>query len=116
MKHGALNGFQMAVADAGALMPESRLYRFPFPNVSGFSLCVGTNQFTSYDTLWKLRGLMHRVLSLPFGDDYYQPDCTKLGLSARDLFEHLKDKEPSYYYSDVLIPTSKTISDFIGGV
>ena len=115
MKHGVLNGFQMAVADAGALMPESRLYRFPFPNVSGFSLCVGANQFTGYDTLWKLRGLMHRVLSLPFGDDYYKPDCTRLGLSARELFEHLKDKEPAYYYSDVLIPNGKTLADFIGG-
>ena len=59
---------------------------------------------------------MHRVLSLPFGDDYYKPGCTRLELSARDLFEHLKDKEPSYYYSDVLIPKGKTLTDFIGGV
>lgn len=115
-KSGVLSGFRMAVTDIEPLTPDSRLYRFPFPNVSGFSLCVGTNQFTGYDTLWKLRGLMHRVLSLPFGDDYYQPDCTRLGLSARDLFEHLKDKEPSYYYSGVLIPNGKTLTDFIGGV
>ena len=116
VNNGKLSGFQIAVSDAGALMPESRLYRFPFPNVNDFSLCVGTNQFTGYDTLWKMRGLMHRVLSLPFGDDYYQPGCTRLGLSARDLFERLKDKEPSYYYSDVLIPNGKTLTDFIGGV
>lgn len=115
MKGGMLNGFQMAVCDAGSLSPETKLYRFPFPNVNGFSLCVGTNQFTGYDTLWKLRGLMHRVLSLPFGDDYYKPDCTRLGLSARELFEHLKDKDPAYYYSDVLIPNGKTLTDFIRG-
>ena len=37
------------------------------------------------------------------------------GLQYRDLLEHLKDKEPSYYYSDVLIPNEKTLKDFIGG-
>ena len=105
----------MAVADEGALSPESRLYRCPFPNVRDFSLCVGSNPFTGYDTLWKLRGLMHRVLSLPFGDDYYQPDSTKLKLPARELFEHLKDKAPSYYYSDVLLLMGKTVTDFIRG-
>ena len=31
------------------------------------------------------------------------------------LFESLKDKDPSYYYSDVLIPNGKTLKDFIGG-
>ena len=116
MKNGVLNGFHLAVAEIGSLTPDTKLYQCPFPNVSGFSLCVGTNQFTGYDTLWKLRGLMHRVLSLPFGDDYYKPGCTRLELSARDLIEHLKDKEPSYYYSDVLIPNGKTLTDFIGGV
>ena len=30
-------------------------------------------------------------------------------------YEHLKDKDPSYYYSDVLIPNGKTLKDFIGG-
>ena len=115
MKNGALKGFQLAVADMGPLTPDSRLYQCPFPNVNGFSLCVGSNQFTGYDTLRKLCGLMHRVISLPFGDDYYKPDCTRLGLPARDLFEHLKDKAPAYYYSDVLIPNGKTLTDFIGG-
>lgn len=114
-KNGVLNGFHLAVAEIGSLTPDTKLYQCPFPNVSGFSLCVGTNQFTGYDTLWKLRGLMHRVLSLPFGDDYYKPDCTRLELSARDLFEHLNSKDPSYYYSDVLIPNGKTLTDFIGG-
>ena len=116
MKNGRLSGFQLAVTDMGLPTPDSRLYQCPFPNVNGFSLCVGTNPFTGYDTLWKLRGLIHRVLSLPFGDDHYRPDCTRLGLSARDLFEHLQDKEPAYYYSDVLLPNGKTLTDFIGGV
>ena len=91
------------------------MYRCPFPNVNGFHLCTGSNQFTGYDTLWKLRSLPGRGISLPVGDDHHKPDCTKLNLSARDLFEHLKDKEPAYYYSSVLIPIGKAVTDFIGG-
>ena len=33
----------------------------------------------------------------------------------RQLLEHLKDKDLSNYYSDVLIPNGKTLKDFIGG-
>ena len=54
-------------------------------------------------------------MAVPFGDDYYRPEQTRLTLSARELFEHLKDKTPDYYYSHVLIPSGKTLSDFIGG-
>lgn len=115
LQNDMLRNFRMAVVEPVELKPNSKLYRFPFPNVNGFSLCVGTNRFSGYDTLWKLRGVMHRVLSIPFGDDYYRPEHTKLGLSARELFEHLRDKEPAYYYSDVLIPNGKTLADFIGG-
>ena len=39
----------------------------------------------------------------------------RLRMEYRDLLEHLKDKDPSYYYSDVLIPNGKTLKDFIGG-
>ena len=81
----------------------------------GFSLCVGSNVFTGYDTPRKLRTLLHRVMAVPFGDDYYRPEQTRLNLGARELFEHLKDKTPAYYYENVLIVSGKTLSDFLGG-
>lgn len=115
VKGDRISGFALGIADTGIITLDTQMYRCPFPNVNGFHLCTGSNQFTGYDTLWKLRSLPSRVISLPFGDDYYKPDCTKLDLSARDLFEHLKDKTPAYYYSDVLIPMGKTVTDFIGG-
>ena len=31
----------------------------------------------------------------------------------RELLNHLKDKDPSYYYTDVLVPSGKTLKDFI---
>ncbi len=37
---------------------------------------------------------------------------TRLLLSGK-LMEHLKDKDPAYYYSDILIPNGKTLRDFI---
>ncbi len=115
VKSDRLSSFALGIADTGIITPDTQMYRCPFPNVNGFHLCTGSNQFTGYDTLWKLRSLPGRVISLTFGDDYYKPGCTKLDLSARDLFEHLKDKASSYYYSDVLIPMGKTVTDFIGG-
>ena len=35
-------------------------------------------------------------------------------MALRELFEHLKDKTPEYYYSDILLPMQdKTLKDFI---
>ncbi len=55
------------------------------------------------------------LLSLPNNDDYFDVRDNRLRMEYRDLLEHLKDKDPSYYYSDVLIPNGKTLKDFIGG-
>lgn len=52
---------------------------------------------------------------MPNNDDNFDVRDNKLKLEYRDLLEHLKDKDPSYYYSDVLIPNGKTLKDFIGG-
>ena len=112
---GRLQNFRLAVADQGELTPETALFKCPFPNVNGFSLCVGSNVFTGYNTPRKLRTLLHRVMAVPFGDDYYRTEQTRLNLGARELFEHLKDKTPAYYYENVLIASGKTLSDFLGG-
>lgn len=45
--------------------------------------------------------------------DGYSESNNKLGLGYRELMEHLKDKDPAYYYSDILIPNGKTLRDFI---
>ena len=110
-----MQNFRLAVADQGELTPETALFKCPFPNVNGFSLCVGSNVFTDYDTPRKLRTLLHRVMAVPFGDDYYRTEQTRLNLGARELFEHLKDKTSAYYYENVLIASGKTLSDFLGG-
>ena len=55
------------------------------------------------------------LLSIPNGDHSFSVLNNKPGMQYRDLLEHLKDKDPSYYYSDVLISNGKTLKDFIGG-
>ena len=30
-----------------------------------------------------------------------------------DIMELLRDKDPAYYYTDILVPNGRTLSDFI---
>ena len=104
------------VADEKPTM-ETVMYRYPFSNVSGTrgDICIGANALPKYKTPHALASLPAFLLSIPNGDHSFSVLNNKLNLQYRDLLEHLKDKEPSYYYSDVLIPNEKTLKDFIGG-
>lgn len=42
----------------------------------------------------------------------YYKTHNKLGLEYRELMEHLKDKDPSYY-TDILTPNGWTLGEFI---
>ena len=104
------------VADEKPTM-ETVMYRYPFSNVSGTrgAICIGANSLPKYKTPHTLANLPALLLSIPNGDHSFNALNNKLGLQYRDLLEHLKGKDPSYYYSDVLIPNEKTLKDFIGG-
>ena len=104
------------VADEKPTM-ETVMYRYPFSNVSGENgdICIGANALPKYKTPHTLMNLPTFLLSIPNNDHSYSPLNSKLRMQYRDLLEHLKDKDPSYYYSDVLIPNGKTLKDFIGG-
>ena len=53
------------------------------------------------------------LLQLPNNNDSFNPQNNKLHMPYRELLNHLKDKDPSYYYTDVLVPSGKTLKDFI---
>ncbi len=110
---GQISGVDLCVAGEGMLTPKTPLYVYPFSNVFGFSLCCGTNRLPPVKSPHQLMGVMHFIMSMPNNNDHYSPDNSKLGLEYRHLLETLKDKEPSFYYSDVLIPSGKTLNDFI---
>ena len=114
---GKVSGCRMGVAADEKPTMETAMYRYPFSNVSGTrgEICIGSNALPRYKTPHALASLPAFLLSIPNGDHSFNALNNKLGLQYRDLLEHLKDKEPSYYYSDVLIPNGKTLKDFIGG-
>lgn len=49
------------------------------------------------------------LLSIPNNFDRFDPSDNQLGLDYRDLMQHLKDKEPAYYYTDILSPMDRRL-------
>ena len=96
--------------------PETRMYHYPFSNVyDNGRVCSGNNIMPRYRKLTALKHFPRYLLGLPDNDDMYDPKKNRLGLEHLELLEHLKDKDPAYYYSDILVPNGKTLDDFIYG-
>ena len=95
--------------------PDTVMYHYPFSNVSEGDghLCVGANTMPAYKKLHKAVNLPAFLLSIPNNMHGYYSTHSKLGLEYRELMEHLKDKDPSYYYTDILIPNGWTLGKFI---
>lgn len=104
---------QVAVTKNERLTPDTPLYHYPFSNVSGYSLCVGNNPLPKCESLHTLSSLPYFILNLPNNDDQYKKTNNRQSLEFRDLMEKLKDKNPAYYYENVLIPNGHTVKDFI---
>lgn len=93
---------------------DTVMYHYPFSNVyENGSVCTGNNNLPKYRNPLALRHFPRYLLGLPDNDDMFDPQKNKLGLSHKQLMEHLKDKDPSYYYEHILIPNGKTLRDFI---
>lgn len=110
---GKIMRILMGVTELGRLTPKSKMYVFPFSNVSGFNLCTGSNTLPNIKSLHQLNGLPYYILKMPNNYDYYSDDRTRIRLDYRGLLEHLKDKDRQYYYDNVLIEMNKTLNDFI---
>ncbi len=108
-----VNAVDVCVVEEGRLRPESKLFEYPFSNVTGFRMCIGNNVMPKCESLHTLSSLPYLILELPNNDDYFQTADNRLGMGYRELLEHLKDKEPSYYYEKVLVPGKYTLADFI---
>ncbi len=93
--------------------PDSVMYYYPFSNVGSSDICTGSNPIPNYKEVRQLGSLPHYILSLPDNDDFFQAERNALNLNHRDLLEHLKDKDPAYYYGHILVPNGHTLQDFI---
>ena len=103
----------LGITGNGILRESSLMYTYPFSNVSkDFVLCTGGNALPEIKSPYSLSNMPDYILSLPDNDDYYNIRNNRLELGHRELMEHLANKAPEYYYSDILIPSGKTLSDF----
>ena len=92
------------------------MYEYPFSNVHpDRKLCAGNNVLPRYKNILSMKHVPRYVLGLPDNDDLYDREHNRLGLGHAELMEHLKDKDPAYYYTDVLVPRGDTLGDFIIG-
>lgn len=104
----------MGVVGKGMLTPETPMYWYPFSNVgTGYGLCTGSNLLPKCKSLHTLSSLPYYILGMPNNNDHFSNKRNKPELEMRDLMDLLKDKDPDYYYSDILIPDKHTIMDFI---
>lgn len=103
----------LGITGNGILRESSLMYTYPFSNVSSdFVLCTGGNALPEIKSPYSLSNMPDYILGLPDNDDYFNIRNNRLQLNHRELMEHLADKTPEYYYSDILIPSGKTLADF----
>ncbi len=113
---GKVIGTRLAVTADERLTPNTLTFVYPFSNVYGSKhICLGNNALPVYKDPTRLHTLMRYILSFPNNNDMFHEGNNRLNLGYRDLLEHLKDKDPSYYYESVLIPDKKTLKDFMEG-
>ena len=112
---GKLTGSRLGVVADEVPTPDTVMYYYPFSNVFEGSdgICMGANSAPTYKKLWKAVNLPAYLLSIPNNMHMFNRTHNQKGMQYRELMEHLKDKEPSYYYTDILIPNGKTLGDFI---
>lgn len=96
------------------LTPDTPLFRYPFSNVyRDWRICTGNNALPVYKDPARLHTLAAYLLRMPNNNDMFSPDNNRLHAEYRDLLEQMKGKEPSLYYTDVLIESGKTLKDFM---
>lgn len=114
--NGRVTDCFIGVAADEAPTPDTQMFCYPFANVyPDGSVCSGNNILPKYKNLWELRKFPRYLLGIPDNDDLYQSRNNRLELGHAELMEHLRNKDPAYYYSDILIPNGKTLNDFIAG-
>lgn len=98
----------------GCVDNNTPMFFYPFSNVhSDDRVCTGNNVLPRYRKISALRNFPRYLLGLPDNDDMYDREHNRLKLSHGELLEHLKDKDPAYYYTDILVSNGKTLGDFI---
>lgn len=113
---GKIAECRLCVVKDEKLTLETPAFWYPFSNVSNDGrICTGNNALPVYKDPSRLHTLAGYILRLPNNNDHYSSNHNRLNAEFRDLLEHLKDKEPGYYYTDILKGNHRTLNDFLNG-
>ena len=114
LENGKVAECSMGVIADEAPTMDTPMFFYPFSNVhSNDRVCTGNNVLPRYRKISALKNFPRYLLGLPDNDDMYDREHNRLKLSHGELLEHLKDKDPAYYYTDILVSNGKTLGDFI---
>lgn len=109
-----ISAIKMAVVDQGYLRPATKLFFYPFSNVSKSGhLCVGCNTMPRCNSLHTLSSVPAYIMSMPNNDDHFLVEQNKEQLPFRSLLARMNGKAPADYYTEVLVPREETLEDFI---
>ena len=93
---------------------DTPMFFYPFSNVyEDDRVCTGNNVLPRYKKLSALKNFPRYLLGLPDNDDMFDRRHNRKELERKELMELLRDKDPAYYYTDILVPNRRTLSDFI---
>ena len=95
--------------------PDSPTFHYPFSNTNdNGNMCLGSNELPKIKCLSDLNRYPYLILALPNNDDHFNPLRNRKEMGMRDLMEKLKNATPEAY-QDILKPTGKTLSNWLGG-
>ena len=78
---------------------DTPMFFYPFSNVyDDERVCTGNNILPRYKKLSAMKNFPRYLLGLPDNDDMFYSAHNQKGLDHKALLEHLKDKDPAYYY------------------
>jgi len=111
---GKVSDCRVCVVEDTCPTEDTKLYTYPFSNVSfNGDICLGNNALPIYKNPSRLSGLPGYILRLPNNDDRYSSGDNRLNWEYRELLEQMKNKPASYYYTDILKESSRTLKDFM---
>jgi hypothetical protein len=116
LTNGKVVDCSMGVVADEAPALKTEMYFYPFSNVHpDGKVCTGNNVLPRYQKQTALKYFPRYLLEIPDNDDMFSIDHNKQQLGHKALMEHLKDKDPAYSHTNVLVPNGKKLEDFISG-
>ena len=105
---------RLCVVKDEKLTADTPTFYYPFSNVHGdCRVCTGRNELPVYKNPARIFTLAGFILRMPNNNDMYVPGNNQMKMPYRELLEYLKDKDPSVYYTDILVSDKGTFQKFM---